>query len=191
MITFIDLNKEKTQTINLDKKGQYVVFMQNVSGKFTFEINVEDVELDIFGIFTGKNKDIFTLETIQHHNAPGCRSNLFIKGVFDDESKFNYKGLIRIEKNGEKSHAYQKNQNLVLSPNTFVQSEPDLEILNNDVFCTHGSTIGKLNKEQIFYAKSRGLDEKEAEKLLVDGFINELYDKVKEKVPGFKEYGHS
>lgn len=186
MAKFFNLNKEKREHIIFDKKGQYVVFMQNISGKFVFEITASGVELDIFGLFIGEVTNQFSVETIQHHKAPNSSSNLFIKGVFRDKSKFHYQGLIRIEKNGQKSHAYQKNQNLILSPDTFVESKPFLEILTNDVFCTHGSTTGKLNKDQLFYAKSRGLDEKNSEKLLVEGFVNEIYDKVKEKVPTFK-----
>jgi Fe-S cluster assembly protein SufD len=186
MTSFINLNKEKKEKLTFDKKGQYVVFLKNLSGDFVFEITAANVELDIFGLFVGKNDEKFSIHTTQLHKAPGSSSNLFIKGVFDDKSKFNYEGLVRIEKNGQKSHAYQKNQNLILSPNTFVESKPYLEILTNDVFCTHGSTTGKLNKEQLFYAKSRGLDATSAEKVLVEGFINEVYDKVKEKVPEFK-----
>jgi Fe-S cluster assembly protein SufD len=187
MHTFIDLNKQKKEVLLFDRSGQYVVFLHNISGKFTFEITAPGVELDIFGLFVGKGKEQFSIETTQLHAAPSSTSNLFIKGVFDDQSKFHYQGLVRIEKNGQKSHAYQKNQNLILSSETFVESKPFLEILTNDVFCTHGSTTGKLNKEQIFYAKSRGLSDENAEKVLVEGFINEIYDKLKEKVPEFNQ----
>jgi Fe-S cluster assembly protein SufD len=105
----------------------------------------------MFGLFEGKSQDDFQIETVQHHLAQGSTSNLLIKGVFAESSRFDYSGLIRIEKEGQQSHAYQKNQNLLLSPDSFVQSKPFLEILANDVFCTHGSTTGKLNEEQIFY----------------------------------------
>lgn len=186
MVHFINLNEQKKETLTFDKKGKYVVFFRNLSGKFAFELKESGIELYIYGLFTGKNADEFHIETIQHHIAPGSLSDLFIKGVFEDKSKLIYQGLIRIEKSGQQSHAYQKNQNLILSPDAFVDSRPFLEILANDVFCTHGSTTGKLNKDQLFYAKSRGLDEKGAEGLLVNGFVNEIYDKVKEKVPEFK-----
>lgn len=182
----IDLNKEKTEHVKLDKKGQYVIFFHNLSGKFTFELAATGIELFIYGLFTGKNADEYHIETIQHHTAPGSLSDLLIKGVFEDKSKLIYQGLIRLEKTAQQSHAYQKNQNLIMSPDVFVDSRPFLEILANDVFCTHGSTTGKLNEEQLFYAKSRGLSKKEAERILIDGFINEVYNKVQEKVPEFK-----
>ena len=183
---FIDLRKEKKEHIVFDKKGEkYVVFFHNLSGKLTFEISESNIELFIYGLYTGKKSDAFQIETIQHHTAPGSLSDLLIKGVFDDDSKLIYQGLIRLEKTAQQSHAYQKNQNIILSPDVFVDSRPFLEILANDVFCTHGSTTGKLNKDQLFYAISRGLSKKEANALLVDGFIGEMYQKVKDKVPSF------
>ncbi len=180
---FIDLNKTTEDHVKIEKAGKYVAFFHNRSGKLTFELAASGIELYIYGLYTGKKADNFNIETIQHHTAPGSLSDLFIKGVFNDDSKFVYQGLIRLEKTAQQSHAYQKNQNLILSPDVFVDSRPFLEILANDVFCTHGSTTGKLNKDQIFYAISRGLSKESATELLVQGFVDEIYDKVHEKVP--------
>ncbi len=180
---FINLNEKKQEHLIFDKKDTYVVFFHNLSGKYTFEIKESGIEVYIYGLFTGKKTDEFKIETVQHHVAPGSLSDLLIKGVFEDDSRLVYQGLIRLEKSAQQSHAYQKNQNLILSPGVFVDSRPFLEILANDVFCTHGSTTGKLNKDQLFYAISRGLSGKNAETMLVHGFIDEIYNKVKEKVP--------
>ncbi len=177
MKTLINLNKVNQNQIALNKPGHYVAIFRNLSGKFNFILDSPDIDLQIYGLFVGKNTDQFKIETIQHHKAPNSTSNLLIKGVFDDESKFIYQGLIRIEKEAQKSHAYQKNQNLILSPKAFVDSRPFLEILANDVFCTHGSTTGKLDQEQLYYLKSRGIEEKQAQKLLIRGFINEIEEK--------------
>ncbi|MFA9289447.1 MAG: SufD family Fe-S cluster assembly protein [Weeksellaceae bacterium] len=184
MTTLINLNTEKHPLV-FNKKGTYVVFFHNLSGKLTFDITATGVNLYIFGLFTGKDKDEFNIETIQRHSAPGSLSDLLIKGVFDDQSRLIYQGLIRLEKDAQQSHAYQKNQNLVLSKGTFIDSRPFLEILANDVFCTHGSTTGKLNEEQFFYAKSRGLDDSVTRDLLVSGFTQEVIDKVQSHVPEF------
>lgn len=183
MATFIHITQTPDKPIVFDKKGIYAVYFHNVSGKYEFSIEETGVELYIYGLFTGTDAVEYRIETIQHHKKPGSYSDLFIKGVFDDQSKFFYQGLIRIEKEGQQSHAYQKNQNLILSPHVFVESNPFLEILANDVFCTHGSTTGKLNKEDIFYAQSRGLSPKHAKKLLVEGFAQEVIDRLHEKVP--------
>lgn len=186
MTQLINLNTEKKTTWHFDKPGDYMVFFHNLSGKFIFELAHKGVNVDIVAIFTGKNAEEYKVETIQHHQVGDSTSNLLIKGVFEDKSKFDYAGLIRIEKDGQQSHAYQKNQNLILSPGVFVQSKPNLEILANDVFCTHGSTTGKLSEEQLFYVQSRGLNREQSQKLLVKGFIEEAINKVKEKSPEFE-----
>ncbi|MBP9691086.1 SufD family Fe-S cluster assembly protein [Candidatus Woesebacteria bacterium] len=184
---FINLNSKQHHHLTFDKKGEtYVVFFHNISGKFIFEIAASEIEVYIYGLFTGKGAEKYEIETIQHHTAPGSLSDLLIKGVFEDESKLIYQGLIRLEKSAQQSHAYQKNQNLILSRGVFVDSRPFLEILANDVFCTHGSTTGKLSPEQILYAQTRGLTYHQARELLVQGFVDELYDKVKMKVPEFQ-----
>lgn len=186
MVKFIDLNKNKEEKIILDKPGEYIAFMQNVSGDFQFEIKKSNIDLQIYGLFFGQNSEQFKINTVQRHAAPSSKSNLLIKGVFDGESKFHHTGLIKIEKEGQGTYAYQKNQNIILSDQTYVESEPFLEILANDVFCTHGSTTGKLNEEQIYYLKTRGVNQESAKKLLIEGFLNEVIGKIKEKVPNFK-----
>src|SRR3990167_8248492 len=184
-MNFINLNKTGENKLIFNRPGDYTVFFHNLSGEFDFNINSSGVNLDILGLFIGKKSDNFELKTNQYHVAPNSTSNLLIKGVFDDQSKFIYQGLIKIEKTGQKSHAYQKNKNLILSDKVYVDSRPFLEILANDVFCTHGSTTGKINEESLFYLKSRGLNQITAEKLYVNGFIQEITDKIKVIKPNF------
>ncbi|MBI3620352.1 SufD family Fe-S cluster assembly protein [Candidatus Roizmanbacteria bacterium] len=181
MTNFIDLNREKREKLVFSRPGDFVVFMHNLSGQITVELVARQVNVMIFGVYTGAKDDNFMIKTVQHHLAPETTSNLLIKGVFDDRAKFHYQGLIRIEKSAQKSHAYQKNQNLILSPQVFVESMPFLEILANDVFCTHGSTTGRLNEEQLFYLKSRGLQEPVAKRLLVAGFITHVFDEIERR----------
>jgi Fe-S cluster assembly protein SufD len=176
---FININQTKQTKLVFNKSGDYTVFFHNLSGEFDFQIKESGVNLNILGLFVGKKSDNFELKTNQYHIAPNSTSNLLIKGVFDDQSRFIYQGLIKIEKLGQKSHAYQKNKNLILSKGVYIDSRPFLEILANDVFCTHGSTTGKINEESLFYLKSRGLNQKTAEKLYVSGFIQEIIDKIK------------
>ncbi len=180
MINKIQITKFKTKEkkLTFSKPGEYTVFFENISGDLIFDILSPNVNLNIYGIYVGKKSDEFKVNTIQNHKAPSSTSNLLIKGVFYDSSKFYYRGLIRIEKKAQKSHAYQKNQNLTLSRDCYIDSRPYLEILANDVFCTHGSTTGRLNSEQLFYTKTRGLDNKLSEELLVEGFINEIRSKI-------------
>ncbi|MBI5127662.1 SufD family Fe-S cluster assembly protein [Candidatus Roizmanbacteria bacterium] len=170
----------KEKKLVFDKPGDYDVFFENISGDLIFDIKSSGVNLNIYGLYVGKKDEEFKVNTVQNHQAPSSTSNLLIKGVFYDYSKFYYRGLIRIEKEAQKSHAYQKNQNLTLSDNCFIDSKPYLEILANDVFCTHGSTTGRLNSEQLFYTETRGLDYQQSEKLLVEGFIDEIRNKIKQ-----------
>ncbi|OGK14001.1 hypothetical protein A3C98_01765 [Candidatus Roizmanbacteria bacterium RIFCSPHIGHO2_02_FULL_37_15] len=179
-VNFINLNKTNQEKVIIVKPGKYIVFFQNLSGRFIFELKTKGIELDILGLYIGKAQNRFNLETIQRHIAPESKSNLLIKGVFYDESKFVYQGLIRIEKEAQKSKAYQKNQNLIISEKCFVDSRPFLEILANDVYCTHGSTTGKLNQEEIYYLQTRSLAKKAAEELLIEGFIQEIPAKIKQ-----------
>ena len=173
------LQKGGDRTFSFEREGKYVVFLDNVSGVFKFEIKASGVDLDIFGIYVGDNNIEYDLHTIQHHQAPNSTSNLLIKSVLNDESHFNYHGLIRIDENCNGSHAYQKNQNLIVSDKAVVKSEPDLEILSNEVFCTHGSTTGKPNEEQLYYLQTRGLSLKTAQEIYVKGFLDDVKERVR------------
>ena len=172
----IHINKNGDRKLVFSKSDNYVVVLNNVSGEFKFEITAEKVDLKIFGIYKGTRDSVYSVKTIQHHKAPNSQSDLLIKGVFDDESVFNYRGLVRIEENCNGSHAYQKNQNLLLSSKARVTSEPDLEILSPDVFCTHGSTTGGINKDSIYYMQSRGVAVREAKKAYIEGFLSNILE---------------
>ena len=180
-MTFIYLNKLKKLKYTFEKPGNYTVFFNNISGDFKFIIKSKDVILEILGIVIGKGDDIFNINTDQIHIAPKSSSNLLVKGILYDRAKLQLKGLIKIEKTGQKTKAYQKNQNILMSKDAFVDTKPYLEILADDVFCTHGSTTGKIDKNALFYMNSRSINKKKAEDLIVRGFLNEVFDKLKTK----------
>ncbi|OGK14915.1 hypothetical protein A3H80_01835 [Candidatus Roizmanbacteria bacterium RIFCSPLOWO2_02_FULL_37_19] len=177
-MVFTYINKNSDQYYRVLKSGKHIFFLHNYSGKLTINIQSSNAEVYIFGLYIGTSKDQFKLNTIQHHMIGNSISDLLIKGVFFDSSKFMYQGLIRIDKNAQKTNAYQKNQNLILSDKVFVDSRPFLEILANDVRCTHGSTTGKINKEQSFYIQSRGISEEDSRRLIIEGFIEEVFQRV-------------
>jgi Fe-S cluster assembly protein SufD len=179
-VTFTHLKKESEKHLIFEKSGTYVVFFHNLSGKLIFDIQEKNVDLKIYGLYTGHDSDQFTIKTVQHHRVPDSQSTLLIKGVFEDRSVFLYTGMIRIEKSAQGSHAYQKNQNLLLSPNAFVSSRPNLEILADDVYCTHGSTTGRLNVKELFYVQTRGLSQIKSERVIVRGFIEDMFSKISE-----------
>ncbi|MFO0704303.1 MAG: SufD family Fe-S cluster assembly protein [Patescibacteria group bacterium] len=173
-MNIITIDQDGDRKIIFDKPGKYLVFLNGVSGEFVFEILVPSVDLEIKGKYLGKSKEEFNVRTIQLHKAPNSTSNLLIKGVFDEKSTFAYRGLVRIEKDCNGSHAYQKNQNILLSDFAKVTSEPDLEILSPDVFCTHGSTTGGVSDDALYYMRSRGLVKEDATKLFIEGFLHDV-----------------
>ena len=89
-----------------------------------------------------------------------------------------WRGMIRVEEDAQKTNAYQENRNLILSPDAHADSIPGLEILANDVRCTHGATISQVDREQLFYAMSRGLTRGDAERLIVRGFFQDVLDRI-------------
>jgi Fe-S cluster assembly protein SufD len=116
--------------------------------------------------------------TRQDHQAPHTNSDLLYKAGLKDKSRVVWKGMIRVEKDAQRTDAYQKNDNLVLSDSARADSIPGLEIEANDVRCTHGATAGRVDEDMIFYAQSRGLARSEAIRLVVEGFFANVYDRI-------------
>ncbi len=112
--------------------------------------------------------------TLQSHKAPSCRSNLLYKNALQDDSRTVFSGLIKVAELAQQTDAYQTNRNLLLSNSAEATSLPGLEILANDVKCSHGATSGKLDEEQLYYLLSRGISRKRAQELLVFGFFEEI-----------------
>lgn len=119
------------------------------------------------------------------HLAPDTSCQLLFKGAIDDQARSIYTGLIRVGPEASGTNAYQTNRNLKLSDDAWAESVPNLEIENNDVVCSHASTVGPVEPEQMFYLQSRGVPPDVAEKLIVDGFFEEVLRKlsVPEAVP--------
>ncbi len=117
-------------------------------------------------------------DTFQEHIAPDCESDFAFKGALRDDATAVWRGMIRVEKDAQKTNAYQECRNLMLSPTTHAVPIPGLEILANDVRCTHAATVGRVNREDMFYLMSRGLTRQEAERLIVRGFFQEVLDRI-------------
>lgn len=133
---------------------------------------------DILGFVVGKGNGQFALHTLQEHVAADTTSNLLVKSVLSDNSKLFYDGGIKVEPKAQKTNAYQRNENLLLSKSASAESKPALEILANDVRCTHGATVGQIAKEQLWYLAARGIPKTQAEKLIVTGFLHSALDRI-------------
>ncbi|HTS73695.1 MAG TPA: Fe-S cluster assembly protein SufD [Gaiellaceae bacterium] len=132
----------------------------------------------VTGAYFADGKQHLDYDTFQEHIAPDCESDFAFKGALRDEATAVWRGMIRVEPDAQKTNAYQECRNLMLSPKTHAVPIPGLEILANDVRCTHGATVGRVNREDLFYLQSRGLPRFEAERLIVRGFFQEVLDRI-------------
>jgi len=117
-------------------------------------------------------------DTFQEHMAPSTTSDFAFKGALRDTARAVWRGMIRVEEGAQKTNAYQENRNLLLSKTAHADSIPGLEILANDVRCTHGATLGQVDRELLFYLMTRGLTRAEAERVIVRGFFQDVLDRV-------------
>jgi Fe-S cluster assembly protein SufD len=118
------------------------------------------------------------IKTRINHNSPNCKSYQKIKNVLNDKSKGIYQGKIFVEKVAQKTDAYQLSKALIVSDNAEFDAKPELEIYADDVKCSHGSTSGSIDSDAVHYLMTRGISKKEAVKLLINGFLNEVLEKI-------------
>jgi Fe-S cluster assembly protein SufD len=118
------------------------------------------------------------LDTQQNHLAPHTTSDLLYKGALKDRSRSVWQGMIYVAPGAQKTDGYQANRNLTLSPKARADSIPGLEILADDVRCTHGATVGKIDPELVFYLKARGIPQADAERLVVEGFFDPIMQRI-------------
>lgn len=140
----------------------------------------EGAESEIYGVAFGGETQHFDHHTEHRHLAGRTRSNLDTRVVVTGAAHSAYTGLIRIAPEAAGCEAYQENRNLLLSPDARAESIPELEILNEDVRCTHGATVAPLDQEQLFYLGSRGLPRNQAHRLIVFGFLGQTLARLPE-----------
>ncbi len=137
-------------------------------------------------LYFGDGEQMLDFRTFQDHRERDTTSRLLFKGAVDDASKSVYTGLIRVRPGARGTNAFQTNRNIKLSDDAWAESVPNLEIENNDVHCSHASTVGPIDEEQRFYLESRGVPTPVADRLIVAGFFGEVIDQV--PVPGAAPY---
>ena len=130
------------------------------------------------GVMFTEGKQHLSYHTLQHHEAPSCKSDLLYKIALQDQSRTVWRGMIKVDPAAQKTDGYQRADNLMLSDHARSDSIPGLEILADDVRCTHGSTTGRVDDEQIFYARCRGLTRNEAVRMVVAGFFQQVFDRI-------------
>lgn len=184
LVLIDSLEKVHEYIVGDNEYKTFVIFLVDgldYSGEIKIRIKGQKANVQILGIILGTDNQKISLYTLQEHQEPESVSDLFIKSVMFDRACINYSGLIKIDKDAQKSNAYQKNQNLLMSKYARADSRPYLEILANDVRCTHGATIGKINKEQLYYLNTRGLTNDAAVRLILQGFYQEVIFRIPDK----------
>ncbi len=131
-----------------------------------------------FGVFLGKGKEHIDFTTNMYHNTENTTNEVLVDGILKDESTSVYRGLIRIEKEAQKTYSYLANHILKLGDKTLANSIPSLKIEANDVKASHGATVGQIDEEHLFYLMARGLSREEAERLVVEGFFEPVIQKI-------------
>ena len=132
----------------------------------------------VTGAYFADGSQHLDYDTYQLHAAPDTTSDFAFKGALRDTAATVWRGMIRVEEGAQKTNAYQENRNLLLSKTATANSIPGLEILANDVRCTHGATLSQVDREQLFYLMARGLPRSDAERLIVRGFFQDVLDRI-------------
>ena len=148
---------------------------------FNVELNQSGANCNLFGLyFVDKENHIDHHTTIEHKEA-NCNSNEHYKGILSGKSTGVFNGRIHVHPGAQKTDAIQKNQNLLLSDDAIIHTKPELEIYADDVKCTHGATVGQLDEKGLFYLRSRGLNRKEAQQILIRAYVNEIIENVSDE----------
>ncbi len=137
---------------------------------------------EMLGFALGEGAQHLDHHTVHEHVAPDTWSNLEFKAVLADQSRSTYTGRIRIVEGAPRSEAYQENRNLILGAEARADTIPELEILTDDVMCSHGATVAPIEEEPIFYLQSRGLDREAATRLIVRGFLDSTLQRLPEEI---------
>jgi len=134
----------------------------------------EHAHTDLFGLYLGSTRQLQDHYTVIDHAVPNTTSNERYKGILGGRARGVFHGLIQVRPDAQRIHAMQSNRNLLLTDSARVNAKPQLEIYADDVRCSHGATVGRLDEDQLFYLRSRGVDENEARLMLTLGFANEV-----------------
>jgi len=187
-----NLNASLIDNTFVEQKQESHVSVHTFSfgGKLTrnnlnFYQNGERIDSTLKGVTIIGEKQHVDHNTLVHHIEPNCESHQDYKGIFDENSTGVFNGKVVVEKEAQKTNAFQSNNNILVSDKATINTKPQLEIFADDVKCSHGCTIGQLDESALFYLRSRGIPEKEAKGLLMYAFSNNVLSSV--KIPELKQ----
>ena len=193
--------KYSFKDIDLDKNSHLEYFILSKGSKFAkhdinCSLNNDFGSVSLNGIIDLDNEKHHEIKTVINHNEENCKSYQLIKSVLNENSKGIYQGKIYVNPKAQKTDGYQLSRALLLNDDVEFNAKPELEIYADDVKCSHGSTSGNIDENSIFYLMSRGLSHAQSKKLLTNGFLNEVIEKITnedvksliKKLTGIKEW---
>jgi Fe-S cluster assembly protein SufD len=178
--TFINQKQESHVSVHTFSFGG-----QLTRNNLNYYQNGQRIDSTLKGITLIGDKQHVDHNTLVHHIEPNCESHQDYKGIFGDNATGVFNGKVVVEKEAQKTNAYQSNNNILVNDKATINTKPQLEIFADDVKCSHGCTIGQLNEDALFYLRSRGIPEKEARALLMYAFANTVLESV--KIPELKK----
>ena len=152
----------------------------SVDAKIDVELVGEGAEANLYGAYVCGADEKVKIAVDMYHRKPHCMSRQLFKGIAGGESRVDFYGKIIVAQDAQRTEAYQENHNLLLSDKAKVDTKPQLEIYADDVKCSHGATIGRLNEEEQFYMRSRGITLEDAKVLQMISFIAPVLENVKD-----------
>lgn len=184
MVTF---NQTVQESNSLYNNHTYILPAASlVRNNLILDLNGTNTESHLFGLYLAGSGQLTDNHTSVNHLFPNCFSNELYKGVLLDNARSVFSGRIFVNQDAQKTNAFQQNNNMLLSDNAVIDSKPQLEIFADDVKCSHGSTVGSINKEALFYLQSRGIGEIAARNLMVKAFAFDVTSKI--QIPSVREY---
>ena len=178
-----EIESQQLQNIVVDRDASetiIVVVMPGVSADLRFNVELvgEGAEANIYGAYICAGQEKMKIAVDMHHRVPHCNSRQLFKGIAGGSSKVDFYGKIIVAKDAQRTEAYQENHNLLLSDGAKVDTKPQLEIYADDVKCSHGATIGRLNEEEQFYMRSRGITLEDAKVLQMISFVAPVLENI-------------
>ena len=167
------IGKSFTHTVTISLNGGLVRNNLNVV------LDAKNCEAHLYGLYFQSGQSHVDNHTVVDNIKPNCLSNELYKGILNDQATGVFNGKIFVRQQAQKTNAYQSNKNILLSNSSSVNTKPQLEIFADDVKCTHGCTVGKLNEEGMFYLQSRGITEKTARSLLLSAYASDILEQIK------------
>ena len=163
-------------TIRKDEERQIVI---NRPGEYAIELVGEGARVEILGALVATGSERLVVDITAFHRVPHTSCDIFIRAVANDRSQVFLSGMIKIGRGAQQTNAFLRENVLLVSPWARAEALPRLEIEADDVHASHAATVGKIDEEQIFYLRSRGFSRTVASKMIVDGFLNAVRERIK------------